>query len=461
MSERWSDLDLAPLTRYDRPGPRYTSYPTAPQFKPPFGHDDLVALIEAGQAQSPQPGLSIYLHVPFCKSQCLYCGCNSVPCSDGDVIGAYVDALDAELARVLAPVDRRRGVAQLHFGGGTPGLLTEAQVDRLVVTVASRVGFVAGAELSIELDPRSTRPGFLAFLAGRGFNRVSFGVQDLDAEVQRAIGRVQPYDSTVRVIREAREAGFRSVNVDLIYGLPLQTRERFAHTVDGVLALAPDRVALFNFAYVPHLKPFQAHMPVDRILPVDQKVRLFLETVDRFEDAGYLFLGLDHFARPTDELAQAFVAGRLRRNFQGYTVLDGLEVLACGASSISQLRHGFAQNVRDHAQYRALVEAGRSPLERGLVLTPDDRLRQAVIEEIMCNLRLSPRVLGERFGVTFDDYFGGWRDTLAPLADDGCLEWTFDGFRVTRAGRLVLRNIAMVFDAYLPGEGAAGYSRTL
>jgi oxygen-independent coproporphyrinogen-3 oxidase len=461
MSALWSELDLAPLKKYDRPGPRYTSYPTAPQFKAPFGGDDLEALIAAGQAEAPLPGLSLYVHVPFCKSQCLYCGCNSVPCSDAAVIGGYVDALLTEMARVLAPVDGRRGVAQLHFGGGTPGLLSEAQVDAIVAAVTQKVAFAPRAEVSIELDPRSTRPGFLAFLAERGFNRVSFGVQDLDAEVQRVIGRVQPFETTRRVVDEARAAGFRSVNIDLIYGLPLQTRERFARTVEGVLGLAPDRVALFNFAYVPHLKPFQSQMPVDRIPPVDEKVRLFLETVDRFEQGGYRFLGLDHFAKPADELAQAFDQQRLHRNFQGYTVLDGLEVLAFGASAISQLRHGFAQNVRDHADYRAAVEAGRSPLERGLVLSPDDRLRQAVIEEIMCNLRLSPGAIGARFGVDFDAYFPGWRDDLATLAADGCLAWTPGGFEVTRAGRLVLRNIAMVFDAYLPKEGTAGYSRTL
>jgi oxygen-independent coproporphyrinogen-3 oxidase len=461
MSCRWSDLDLAPLKKYDRPGPRYTSYPTAPQFRAPFGGPDLEALVRRGQAAEPMPGLSLYVHVPFCKSQCLYCGCNSIPCSDADVIDGYVLALLTELGRVLPVVDARRGVAQLHFGGGTPGLLSEAQVDAILSAIATRVGFHAGAELSIELDPRSTRPGFLAFLAGRGFNRVSFGVQDLDPEVQRAIGRVQPFEATVRVVREAREAGFRSVNVDLIYGLPLQTRERFARTVEGVLDLAPDRVALFNFAYVPHLKPFQARMPVDRIPPVDEKVRLFLETVDRFEDAGYRFLGLDHFALPADELAQAFDRGRLQRNFQGYTVHDGLEVLAFGASAISQLRHGFAQNVRDHAEYRAAVEAGRSPVERGLVMSADDHVRQAVIEEIMCNLRLSPAAIGARFGIDFDAYFAGWRDALAPLAADGCLQWVDDGLRVTREGRLVLRNVAMVFDAYLPKDGAPGYSRTL
>jgi len=461
MTDRWSDLDLAALEKYDRPGPRYTSYPTAPQFKAPFHAADLLALVDAGQRIEPLPGLSIYLHIPFCKSQCLYCGCNSIPCSDGDTIGAYVDALLAEMTRVLEHVDRRRGVVQFHFGGGTPGLLSDAQVDALVTAVASRVGFVEGAELSIELDPRSTRPGFLTFLKSRGFNRVSFGVQDLDAEVQRAIGRVQPFEMTERVVTEAREAGFRSVNIDLIYGLPLQTRQRFARTVEGVLTLSPDRVALFNFAYVPHLKPFQAQMPIDRIPAVDEKVRLFLETVDHFEHAGYRFLGLDHFALPTDELARAFDQGKLHRNFQGYTVLDGPEVLAFGASAISQLRYGFAQNVRDHAEYRQIVTVGRSPLERGLFLSDDDLVRQAVIEEIMCNLRLTPAAISERFGVDFDAYFGGWREALAGLAADGCLEWIDGGFQVTRQGRLVLRNVAMAFDAYLPKDGAAGYSRTL
>lgn len=461
MSARWVDLDLEQLKKYDRPGPRYTSYPTAPQFKAPFGEEDLRALIEAGQRQEPLPELSIYVHIPFCRSQCLYCGCNSIPCTDGDVIGGYVAALVHEMEHVLSRVDRRRGVVQLHFGGGTPGLLSEPQVDAILTAVSSHVGFADGAELSIELDPRNTREGFLGFLKSRGFNRVSFGVQDLDADVQRAIGRVQPYEMSRRVVSEARAESFRSVNIDLIYGLPLQTRERFARTVEGVLDLAPDRVALFNFAYVPHLKPFQAQMPVDRIPSVDEKVRLFLETVDRFEAADYRFLGLDHFALPSDELARAFDQGKLHRNFQGYTVLDGPEVLAFGASAISQLRHGFAQNVRDHAEYRRLVASRRSPLERGLYLSDDDLVRQAVIEQIMCNLRLAPADIAARFELDFDAYFQGWRDDLAGLAADHCLEWVDDGFRVTRQGRLVLRNLAMVFDAYLPKEGTAGYSRTL
>jgi oxygen-independent coproporphyrinogen-3 oxidase len=459
---KWIDVDLERLRKYDRPGPRYTSYPTAPQFRAPFGEPDLFALIDQGQASSPAPGLSIYVHIPYCKSQCLYCGCNSVPISDAPVIAAYVDALLLEMGRVLPRVDRSRPVHQFHFGGGTPGLLTEAQVEAILGALTRHVAFAPGAEVSIELDPRTTREGFLQFLRGRGFNRVSFGVQDLDPEVQRVIGRVQPFELTRKVMDDARAAGFASVNVDLIYGLPLQTRERFLATVDGVLGVKPDRVALFNFAYVPHLKPFQSRMPIDLLPPVEEKVRIFLSAVDRFEEAGYRFIGLDHFAQPKDELARAFDQGRLHRNFQGYTALDGLEVLAFGASGISQLTHGFAANLRESTDYQAALNAGGSPLERGLAMNRDDRVRQAVIEDIMCNLRLDVGAIKARFGLDPDAYFAGWREALDPMAADGYLAWTGEGFGVTQPGRMVLRNIAMTFDAYLPRESAnPGYSRTL
>jgi oxygen-independent coproporphyrinogen III oxidase len=460
---RWSEIDPALIKRYDQPGPRYTSYPTAPQFRSDFGPRDYLTLIEAGQGAGAGAPLSIYVHVPYCHSQCLYCGCNSVPRVDRAEIARYVAALRLEMTRTLRHVDRARPVVQVHFGGGTPGTLLIEEVAALFETLTSYVALAPDAEIGVELDPRTASPAFVTALGALGFNRLSVGVQDLDPEVQRAIGRVQSLEVTRAVVDAARASGVRGVNVDLIYGLPLQTRARFSRTIDGALSLAPDRVALFNFAYVPHMKPYQARMPIDRLPDVDEKLAIFLEAADRFEDQGYRFIGLDHFARPEDELARALDAGRLRRNFQGYTARSGMEVLAFGASGISQLTYGFAQGERDIEAYMAALDAGQLPVVRGLRLTDDDRLRQAVIEAIMCNQRVDLVAAAAPFGVDAEAAFAGHREALAPMVADDLVRLTPRGLEVTRPGRLVLRNVAMAFDAYWNPEEAHGqrYSRTL
>lgn len=460
---KWADIDREMLKKYDKAGPRYTSYPTAPNFKDGFSEEDLKTLLAASAAEAEPADLSFYVHIPFCKTQCLYCGCNSTPCSDRPVIADYLDALHLEIARVGALLTPGRRAAELHFGGGTPSLLTLEDVEKILTALARFAPWTDDAELSMELDPRTVEPGYLAGLRGLGFTRVSFGVQDFNTQVQEAIGRVQPEATTMRVVAEARAAGFGRVNLDLIYGLPYQTRTSYAETVDRLLALDPDRVALFNFAYVPHMKPFQSQMPIDKLPALDEKLSIFLETVDRFEAGGYRFIGLDHFSKPEDELSQAFDAKRLHRSFQGYTARHGLEVLAFGASGISQLRHGFAQNLRDPDAYRAKLAAGESPIIRGLQLQGEDRLRQAVIESIFCNESVDTAAIEERFDIDFDSTFAGWREALAPMAADGFVQLDETGLKVERLGRLVMRNVAMVFDAYWsPEDGDGGrYSRTI
>ncbi len=460
---RYQDLDRALIRRHDRRGPRYTSYPTAPHFRAPFGGDELAALIDAGQQQAPPPGLSLYVHVPFCRSRCLYCGCTTEVCDEPARMAGYAGHVVTEIEALMPRLDRARAIEQLHLGGGTPGLLADDQLRALVGALRARHGLADGAEVSIELDPRTLRPTTLRTLRGLGFNRVSYGVQDLDPRVQRAVGRVQPEAMTRGAVEAARAEGFDSVNLDLIYGLPYQTPVRFAETVQRVLAWQPDRVALFNFAYLPARLAHQERLPAEALPSPDDKLQIFLQTADAFVDAGYRFLGLDHFARPGDELARAVDSGQLHRNFQGYTARAGLEVLAFGASGISQLTHGFAQNRRDTDGYLDAVAAGASPVVRGLRLTADDRLRGAAIEALMCNLRLDIPDLERRFGIDFEDAFGDVREALAPLQADGLVAWEPEALRITEPGRLLMRNVAMAFDAYLAAEGGdgPGYSRTV
>jgi len=460
---RYQDLDRALIRRHDRRGPRYTSYPTAPHFRAPFGGAELEALIAAGEAEDPPPGLSIYVHVPYCRSRCLYCGCNTEVCDEPAMLAEYTDCVVREIGQVLPAVDRGRRIEQLHLGGGTPGLLDRRQIGAVLGALTLEHDLAEDAEVSIELDPRTLQPDTLPGLRELGFNRLSFGVQDLDPEVQQAVARVQPEALVRDALQQARELGFDSVNLDLIYGLPHQTAARFADTVGRVLAWQPDRVALFNFAFLPERLPHQAALPAAQLPDPGEKLAIFLQTADAFVDAGYRFLGLDHFARPDDELSRALDAGALHRNFQGYTARAGLEVLAFGASGISQLRTGFAQNMRDSERYRAAVDRGESPVVRGLRLTRDDRIRGAAIEALMCNLRLDLRALEQAFEIRFDSYFPDVRGALAPLQEDGLVRWEADALVITEVGRLLMRNVAMAFDAYLApdaGDGP-GYSRTV
>ena len=434
------------LAKLARPGPRYTSYPTANVFDASVGPvEHEAALRRQGETGAP---LSLYVHLPFCRSLCFYCACNVIVTRRRDAVTDYLDLLEREADLVAAALGRRPPVTQLHLGGGTPTYLTVGELRRLHALLAARFDLSAAEELSIEVDPRVTSAAQLQALAALGWNRASFGVQDFDPVVQVAIHRTQSVEQTSALVDAARAAGFRGINVDLIYGLPLQQVDTFGATLDAVLGIRPDRVALYSYAHVPWLRPAQASFEKrGRRLPTpDQKLALFELAVRAFSAAGYVQLGMDHFALPTDELALALERGTLHRNFQGYTVRRADALVGLGASSISDVGGAYAQNEKDLEPYRTALAAGRLPTARGWRRGEDDERRRRVIATIMT------------FGVVAAEALAGFaaeRARLAELAREGLVSFASDGaLRLTPLGRLFVRNVAMVFDAYL-GEEAA------
>ena len=462
-----AEIDLARLTpdllnRYDRPGPRYTSYPTAPQFEASFGEAAYRERL-ADAAQRPDEPLSLYAHVPFCVHRCTYCGCNVVISPHHGPEEKYLDAVERELDLLAGALDGRRTLNQLHWGGGTPTYLTPAQCRRLFAAITSRFPLVDGAEVAIEIDPCVTSMEHLETLAGAGFNRLSMGLQDLDPAVQEAVKRVQPLELTLQHVTRARELGFRSVNVDLIYGLPHQNAEQFRETVRTVIAeLAPDRVACFSYAHVPWIKPHQKQLDAAALPHGWEKFRIFMAAVEEFLAAGYSFVGFDHFARPGDELAAALEAGTVHRNFMGYTVMPASDQVGVGMTSIGDVAGAYVANQKNLARYERALAEGRFPVERGILRTADDTLRGEVIHRIICTLRLDYDWVRGRFGIEPTELFADALEELEPLADDGLVELGADGLQVTDLGRFFLRNICMPFDAYLkkPGDRPV-YSRTV
>jgi oxygen-independent coproporphyrinogen-3 oxidase len=448
------------LEKYSRPGPRYTSYPTAPYFHTGFTEADWLEELRA--SQDATRGLSLYVHIPFCDTLCYYCGCNMVATGDYDKARRYLVILEQEMARVASLTDARRRVEQLHWGGGTPTYLVPADIRRLMEAIRRHFHLAADAELGCEADPRELTREHLAALRESGFNRLSIGVQDLDERVQKAVNRVQPAEMIGQVYAWARALGFASINMDLIVGLPHQTVASFSRTLDQVLAWAPDRFAVFAYAHVPWMKRHQKLIR-EEDLP-DFATRLDLQQLihDRLGAAGYVNIGMDHFAKPEDELVQAQRAKTLWRNFQGYTTHKDCDIYAFGASSISQTRTVYMQNEKNLKKYQERVAAGHLPVERGLRLTREDQIRRDLITRIMCDLELSYADFSAAWGIDFETHFGDELAQLPPLAADGLVTLTDQGLRVTDLGRLFLRNIAMCFDAYLKqaGEAQPRYSRT-
>jgi oxygen-independent coproporphyrinogen-3 oxidase len=460
-----SSLDVAALIeRYDRPGPRYTSYPTAVEFHEQFGADEYRARLSAAAATADRP-LSLYVHVPFCESRCAYCGCAVVATRKRDVAALYLTYLEREIAMLAAALGRRRQVVQYHWGGGTPTYLSPAQIARLDAVIQRHFDVSPDAERAIEIDPRVTTREQIALLSRLGFNRLSFGVQDFTPAVQAAIQRHQTEAETQDLYRAARDAGFSSINFDLVYGLPRQTLRSFADTLQHVVAMRPDRIAVYSYAHVPWLRPNQKAIdPLD--LPDAQvKRQLLASAVEAFTRAGYDAIGMDHFALPEDELASAARDGRLHRNFMGYTARSAPDSVAVGVSAIGEVGGAFSQNHKSLARYYQAIDAGRFPVERGYALTGDDQVRAFVIAELMCNFQLDRADLRDRFGVELDDYFATELEVLGrpggPVAD-GLLEIQPGGLRVTARGRLFVRNLCMVFDRYLGAhEGRPVFSRTI
>jgi oxygen-independent coproporphyrinogen-3 oxidase len=449
------------LARYNRPGPRYTSYPTAPVWNDAFSPDDLERVHEeANNARSP---VSLYTHIPFCESLCLFCACNVIIQKDKNVAPPYLGVLKRELERVSRSVSRERPVVQFHWGGGTPTYLTPPQIEDLFGAAREHFTFAPDAEVGIEVDPRVTSRAHLETLRRLGFNRLSMGVQDFHPEVQKAINRIQPFELTRDLISAARELGFDSINVDLIYGLPYQSPERFAHTVDQIVQLAPDRVALFSYAHVPWLKKqqgaFAAHLPEGM-----QKFEIFRTGMLKFLESGYLYIGMDHFAKPGDELATSQQNRTLHRNFQGYTTKAGADLYGMGVTAISGIQNAYAQNHRDLPSWEKAVASRGIATMRGYHLSDDDRLRRAVISRLLCHTVVIKEEISREFGIDFNEYFAEELRQLEPSRDDGLVFLEPDEICTTWLGRIFIRNLAMVFDPYLERQQLAAkplFSKTL
>jgi oxygen-independent coproporphyrinogen-3 oxidase len=449
------------IRKYDRPGPRYTSYPTAPEWKDDFGAERFAQhLARADGVEGP---LSIYVHIPFCREMCRFCGCNVIATHDVSRADAYLDVLEKEVALVAAKLPRRRTVTQLHWGGGTPTFLDEKQLARCHDIIARHFAFAPDAEKAIEIDPAITRKSQIEALAQLGFNRISMGVQDFDAKVQQVVGRIQGEKETAELVATARKNGFKGVNLDLIYGLPYQTPETWKDTLQRIIGIRPDRLAVFGFAYVPWSKPHQRLLPQEALPKTEQRVELFLQAVEGFAKSGYRLIGLDHFALETDEMARAQDAGVLTRNFQGYTVRPADDTIAFGMTSISDLGGCYAQNAHKLKDWEALVAAGTLPVQKGIAVSDDDVLRRFVINRVMCLLRLDLGEVEKRFGAPARAAIeADLKAGVDELKADGLV--TFDGtvLKVTPLGQLLVRNVAMLFDAYLKREGAKKqFSRTV
>lgn len=439
------------LRRYDRPGPRYTSYPTAPRFHDGFDELQLREAIAASNGDPIPQRLSLYVHVPFCNSPCFYCGCNRVITRDSARGEQYLGYLHREIALIAPLFDLDREVVQLHFGGGTPNFLCPAQLHEVVCMLRRSFRFsqAQDRDISIELDPRFVSPEQIGELAAAGFNRASLGVQDFDPAVQAAVNRIQSEEQTRAVVDACRSSGFSSVNIDLIYGLPLQTLEGFDRTLDQVIAIRPDRLAVHSYAHLPELFKPQRQIDATQLPDAETKLALLQLSIRRLMAAGYVYIGMDHFALPDDELAQAQARGGLHRNFMGYTTHADTDLVGFGVSAISRIGDRYSQNHRDLAGWQAALDAGRLPVFRGLRLCEDDQLRADLIQALMCQGEIPVTALERRYGIRFGLYFADALVRMQPLVNDGLVRIDPDRIIVRPLGRLLLRNIAMCFDRYL------------
>jgi oxygen-independent coproporphyrinogen-3 oxidase len=457
--------DTASLIRqYDRPGPRYTSYPTAVEFSGAFDEAAYRARLRMAAVADRDP-VSLYVHLPFCAERCTYCGCTMIAAKSAGLAARYLDYIDREVALLSEHLGTRRRVVQHPGGGGTPTFLDVGQIARLHDTIARHFEIDPQAEVAIEIDPRVTTHEQLVLLRALGFNRLSMGVQDFTPEVQEAIGRRQSAAATRELYGFAREIGFDSINLDLVYGLPRQTLNSFTKTLASIVGMQPDRVAVYSYAHVPWLRPHQKLIDAADLPGAALKFELIGAAVDAFGGAGYVPIGMDHFARPDDDLAVAARELRLHRNFMGYTTRPAADMLGLGLSAIGDVRGAFAQNHRKLSGYYAALDAGRFPVERGYVLDADDLVRRHVITQLMCNFRVDLRTVEQTFGIDFSSYFAPELQALERAggpADDGFVEISSEALEVLPAGRLFVRTICMTFDRYLASHrGTQTFSRTI
>ena len=457
------DVDIELLKKYDKPGPRYTSYPTAPYFHEDVRASDYLKHIRKDDVRKGEEGLSLYFHIPFCDTLCYFCGCNMMVTHNRQKIAYYLGYLIKEMELMRPNINPKRKVKQLHWGGGTPTYLQPDEIRRLGFAIRNLFGFDKDAELSVEIDPRGLTKEHLQALREVGFNRCSMGVQDFNPQVQKAVNRIQPESITRQTVNWARELGFHSVNIDLMYGLPFQTVDSFDKTLDRILDIDPDRLAVFNYAHLPQFFKHQRIIKEEWLPKPADKLNILKLTIEKLTESRYVYIGMDHFAKPDDELTLAMNEGTLYRNFQGYSTHAGLNVLVFGITSISILSDMYVQNVKKLNDYYENVDRGELPVFRGVILNEGDILRREVITELMCNFRLKKEKIEQKYDINFNDYFANALQKLISFQNDGLIELLADELKVTTAGRLLIRNIAMQFDAYLEqkAEKKPQFSRTV
>ncbi|HPI94609.1 MAG TPA: oxygen-independent coproporphyrinogen III oxidase [Gammaproteobacteria bacterium] len=455
------NLDL--IKKYDKAGPRYTSYPTAVVFNEEFTAENYIEQARRSNETNKGQPISLYFHIPFCDTLCFFCACNKIATKKRDKADLYLDYLEKEMAMVSALYDKDRVVEQMHFGGGTPTFLTDSQFERMWELIKTYFPIIntEKRDYSIEIDPRSVTRESMQKLAGYGFNRFSLGVQDVNPKVQKAVNRIQPTEMTAEIIQACRDVNALSVSVDLIYGLPFQTLESFAQTVDAVIEMSPDRLSVFNYAHLPHLFSPQKRINEEDLPPAEEKLAILQMTIEKLNHAGYVYIGMDHFAKPDDELAIAQQNGSLQRNFQGYTTHAELDLVALGVSSISSVNHSFSQNVKSLEQYYAILDNDKLPVYRGYLLNDDDLLRKKVIQDIACQFELDFKKIEDKFDIEFESYFAKELDDLKDMQKDDLLQFNNNGFTVSPAGRILVRHICMVFDIYLRKQSEQRFSKVI
>lgn len=450
------------IRRFDKLGPRYTSYPTADRFHPDFTEQTYISYLEQ-RATDPgkNPPLSIYIHVPFCESLCYFCACNKIITKDHSRTTEYLRYLAKEMDLVVARIGPDRRTAQLHFGGGTPTFLSADELRELMAMIRSHFDILPDAELGIEIDPRTVSDDTLALLAELGFNRTSFGVQDFDPDVQQAVNRIQPYEMVEKAVTASRKAGFQSINADLIYGLPKQSMTSFNRTLDKVIELSPDRIALYNYAHLPSRFKAQRQIIESDLPSAEERLQIFLMSVRRLLDAGYIYIGLDHFSKPDDELNKARLDKSLHRNFQGYTTRADCDLIGFGVSAIGKVGHSYSQSVRTIKAYYEHLDADQLPIEKGFSLSADDVLRRQVIMELMCSGPVDFAAINHTHGIDFLSYFASELAQLQQYEEAELIKVDEHSIQVTPKGRMFVRAVGMVFDKYLALQTGAKYSKLI
>ena len=456
------EFDLSKFKKYDKPGPRYTSYPTAPQFKDTFTSENYLDEIIKTNYGEGLPDLSIYFHLPFCDTLCYFCGCNMIITRNRDRVKEYLKYLKKEIDMVRTYILPDRQVSQLHWGGGTPTHLTPDEINDLASYIKNNFNFKNDSENGCEIDPRELKRAHLEALRNNGFNRISMGVQDFNEKVQKAVNRIQPEDITRQTVQWVRELGFSSINLDLMYGLPFQTIESFEETVEKIIDISPDRIAVFNYAHVPWMKKHMALIHPEDIPAPEVKLEILKMTIEKLTSAGYVLIGMDHFAKPDDELAIAMREKKLYRNFQGYSTHSGSDLYAMGVTAISQLKNIYTQNIKTEKEYFDAIDKETLPVTRGYYLNEDDQIRRDVIMQIMCDFGLDIPAVEKQHNIDFKKYFAWGLNNMKEMEADNLIKITSNKIEVSEMGKLLIRNIAMNFDGYIERkEDTAKYSRTV